>query len=849
MGLVADVFDPGVLSQLPGHAAIGHVRYSTTGSSSVINAQPLLVNCSKGQVALAHNGNLVNAAQLRQELANGGAVFQTSTDSEVILTLLARYSRLSLEDALVAALQQVRGAYALVVLGARQLIGVRDPLGIRPLALGRVGRTYLLASETCVLSNLGATWIQEVEPGEMVIIDSQGVRFRSLPGLAAFGASAGAAAETGASAGARAGADAGGGASRRQALCVFEYIYFARPDSVLAGANVHQVRQAIGAELAREAPVEADVVIAAPDSGVSAAMGYAQASGIPYQIGLVKNRYVGRTFIQPSAAVRSQGVNIKLTAVEPVVRGRRVILIDDSVVRGTTSAKTVALLRQAGASQVHLLVASPAYRYPCFYGIDTSQAGDLIAARRSVEEVRQMIGADSLHYLSEEGLVRAVGQAREKLCLACFNGQYPLPVEEGLSKDLMEPGHGEACQAESPSQASDGGTPPPPPRPAYEQSGVDVTAGYEAVRRIKPLAARTFRPEVLTDLGSFGGAFAVPQGYRDPVLIAGADGVGTKLKVAFLAGRHDTIGIDCVAMCVNDVLAQGAEPLFFLDYVATGKLRPEQVEQIVRGIADGCQQAGCALLGGETAEMPGFYPPGEYDVAGFAVGIVERSQIIDGQAVRPGDVLLGLASSGLHSNGFSLVRKLVFEDAGLSVADWIPELGRTVGEELLVPTRIYVPAVRSLQQRGIPLHGIAHITGGGLWENLPRALSAACQAVVYEGSWPVPAVFRWLAGLAARREDAGPGRDEAAAGKDAWGRLPGGAGLSREELLGTFNMGIGMILILPPESVEQARSLLAALGQDAWVIGCVERRQPGDLPVRLVPAQGVAAQRAISAQF
>jgi amidophosphoribosyltransferase len=410
MGLVAEVFPEEVLAGLPGGLAIGHVRYSTTGRSSVLNAQPLLTRCSKGAVALAHNGNLVNAGALRAKLERAGSVFQTTTDTEVIINLAARFARKNLEDALVEAAKRLRGGYALVAMGRDQLIGLRDPNGLRPLVLGRLGEEgYVLASESCALTSVGAEVIREVAPGEIVVIDRAGVRSRQAVPPA------------------------------RPALCVFEFIYFARPDSVMSGRSVHLVRKEIGRVLASEWAIDADVVIAAPDSGTSAAMGFAEAKGLPFDVGLIKNRYVGRTFIQPTQSVRSLGVKIKLNAVPGVIAGKRVVLIDDSVVRGTTSARTVQLLRDAGAREVHLGIASPPYRNACYYGIDTSEKGELVANGRSEAEVKDFIGADSLRYLSLPGLTGAVGHGRNSLCLACFDGRYPVrPTLTGAGKFTFE---------------------------------------------------------------------------------------------------------------------------------------------------------------------------------------------------------------------------------------------------------------------------------------------------------------------------------------------------------------------------------------------------------------------------
>lgn len=337
----------------------------------------------------------------------------------------------------------------------------------------------------------------------------------------------------------------------------------------------------------------------------------------------------------------------------------------------------------------------------------------------------------------------------------------------------------------------------------YKQAGVDIDAGDEFVDRIKPLVRSTFRPEVLTDLGGFGGLFRLQASrYSDPVLVSGTDGVGTKLKIAFLMDRHDTVGIDLVAMCVNDIAVSGAEPLFFLDYLATGKLAVEKAAEIVKGIADGCRQAGCALIGGETAEMPSFYPAGEYDLAGFAVGVVDRPKIIDGRTIQPGDVLIGVASSGLHSNGYSLVRRVLFEDARLSVDHRLPELDRPLGEALLIPTRIYAKQILGLTAE-FPIKGIAHITGGGLTENLPRIFPQGCHAHIDPGAWPVPAIFSLIA---------------------ARGRV------QLDEMYRVFNMGIGLVIVAAPELADAMIRRLSEFGDSAWIIG------------KMIPAKSVGPQ-------
>lgn len=403
MGLVSEVFNNEVIGKLPGKMAIGHVRYSTTGSSLLANAQPLVVYCQTGMMALAHNGNLTNARELREELTSYGAVFQTTVDTEVIINLIARYRRGSLEDALVKTMLDLRGAYALVILAEGKLLGARDAYGVRPLCIGKLNGNYCLASESCALDTIGAEFVRDVEPGEIVTIDEEGLHIRQgLPCV-------------------------------DKAVCAFEYIYFARPDSTIDGLNVTERRRRMGVELAKECPIDADIVIPVPDSGTSAALGYSMTLGTPFEEGLLKNKYVGRTFIQPTQEMREIAVRIKLNANRRVLQGKRVVMIDDSIVRGTTSSKLVEMVRRAGATEVHLLISSPPVLYPCHYGIDTAERERLIATKMDNEGIRKFIGADSLHYLSQEGLLRSLGI--EEACLACFNGRYPIPVPcEGRSK-------------------------------------------------------------------------------------------------------------------------------------------------------------------------------------------------------------------------------------------------------------------------------------------------------------------------------------------------------------------------------------------------------------------------------
>jgi amidophosphoribosyltransferase len=407
MGLVCDIFDEVSLEKLKGKSAIGHVRYSTTGSSNAANAQPLLSQYKLGSMAIAHNGNLVNADVIRELLEDAGVIFQTAVDTEVVLNLIARAAKKGIEKAVFDAVQAIKGSFAMVILTEEKLIGVRDPNGIRPLCIGKVGSSYVLCSESCALDAVGAEFIRDVNPGEIVIIDDNGLKSIHP------------------------------GERTRCATCAFEYIYFARPDSIIDGIDVYGSRVEAGKILYEECPIDADIVVGVPDSGIAAAAGYAEASGIPFGIGFVKNRYVGRTFISPSQELREKAVAVKLNPLKVNVRGKRVVLIDDSIVRGTTSRRLVDLLRKAGALEVHFRVSSPVVKYPCYFGIDTPYRKELIGANSTLEEIRQEIGADSLGYVSIEGLLRSFANDHD-FCLGCFSGEYPISTPMESEKERME---------------------------------------------------------------------------------------------------------------------------------------------------------------------------------------------------------------------------------------------------------------------------------------------------------------------------------------------------------------------------------------------------------------------------
>ncbi len=396
MGLVPDVFNDQVISTLKGSLAIGHVRYSTTGASHPINAQPLVFDYQRGRIGLAHNGNLTNTDELRKQLGASGAVFQTTTDSEVIMNLIARSGGHTIEESMATAMRDIQGAFSLVVITEKQIIAARDPYGFRPLCYGEIeGQGYVVASESCALDIVGARFIRDIRPGEILVLDEKGAT--SI------------APETG----------------RKYAHCVFEQIYLARADSVIDGFNVNRIRRKMGEQLAKEHQIQADLVLPIPDSGIPAARGYADGSGIPLEEGLMKNRYVGRTFIQPSQHLRELGVHLKLNPIRDLLEGKSLVLVDDSLVRGTTSSQIVRMLKESGVREVHLCVSSPPIIHPCYYGIDISNNKELIAAAKSIEEIKEHIGADSLYYLSLEGLLSVFGEYGTNFCTACFNGKYP----------------------------------------------------------------------------------------------------------------------------------------------------------------------------------------------------------------------------------------------------------------------------------------------------------------------------------------------------------------------------------------------------------------------------------------
>ena len=408
MGLVNDVFNEEKISKLKGDIAIGHNRYSTTGSSLIKNAQPLFADRQEKSLAIAHNGNLVNSLSLRKKLEARGSIFQTSCDSEIIIHLMAKEKSPDIVERLTRALKQVQGAYSLVLMTQDKLIGVRDPMGFRPLCLGKIGDSYCLASETCALDLIDAEYVREIKPGEIVIIDSNGIKSHRFS------------------------------EKKSNAFCIFEHIYFSRPDSVVFGETVHLVRQKLGEILAKEYPVDADLVIPVPDSGTSAALGYSHASGIPLEWGIIRNHYVGRTFIQPQQHIRDLGVKVKFNLLKEVIKGKKVVIVDDSIVRGTTSRKRVSEFRRAGAKEVHMRISCPPHKYPCFYGIDFHMQKELIAFKHSLKEIQKFLEVDSLGYLSLEGMLKAVSLPKNNYCVACFTAKYPIKFDSAADKYALE---------------------------------------------------------------------------------------------------------------------------------------------------------------------------------------------------------------------------------------------------------------------------------------------------------------------------------------------------------------------------------------------------------------------------
>jgi amidophosphoribosyltransferase len=412
LGLVAKVYDKEILDKLTGSLAIGHNRYSTTGLSSVVNVQPLLVDCKIGKIAVAHNGNLVNAVELRRRMEKDGSIFRSTTDSEVILHLIARSGQTTHEDMIMEALKKVQGAFSLVFLMKDKVMAARDPLGFRPLCLGRLDDTYVFASESCAFDIIGAMYMRDIAPGELCVLGPGGPQFMRFAEPA-----------------------------ERLQRCIFEFIYFSRPDSRVFGENVDKVRRKLGRRLAEESPVDADIVIAVPDSSNTIALGFSEESKIPFELGLIRNHYVGRTFIQPRQTMRDWDVRIKFNPVRGVLKGKRIVVVDDSIVRGSTMRKLVSILRQGGASEIHLRIGSPPITHSCYYGIDTPTRGELIASSHTVDQIKEYLGVDSLHYLSREGLLTCVEEPHN-YCVACFSGNYSVMPDGCLHKDVFEEGAG-----------------------------------------------------------------------------------------------------------------------------------------------------------------------------------------------------------------------------------------------------------------------------------------------------------------------------------------------------------------------------------------------------------------------
>ena len=670
-------------------------------------------------------------------------------------------------------LPRLRGAYCLVFMDERTLYAARDPHGVRPLVLGRLERGWVVASETAALDIVGASVVREIEPGELVVIDADGLRSTRFAEPTPTG-------------------------------CVFEYVYLARPDTTIAGTSVHAARVEMGRVLAREHPVEADLVIPVPESGTPAAIGYAAESGIRYAQGLTKNAYVGRTFIQPSQTLRQLGIRLKLNPLREVIHGQRLVVVDDSIVRGNTQRALVRMLREAGAAEVHVRISSPPVRWPCFYGIDFATRAELIATGLNAEEVGRSIGADSLGYISLAGdglgdrpaLGPAVhrvlhGRLPDRAAAGRADRRHPDGSAPARRRRARDPGRRRRRLDGAGAAVSATG---PTPAITYASAGVDTEAGDRAVELMKDAVRATHGPQVLGGVGGFAGLYdaSALTAFRRPLLATSTDGVGTKVAIAQAMDVHDTIGFDLVGMVVDDIVVVGAQPLVMTDYIACGRVVPERIAAIVRGIAAACAETGTALVGGETAEHPGLLGPDEYDVAGAATGVVEADDLLGPDRVREGDVVLAMASSGLHSNGYSLVRRVI-EVAGWELDRDVPELGGTLGAELLTPTRLYTrPCLDLARTPGAGVHAFSHVTGGGLAANLARVLPESLVATVERGSWQVPPIFDLVRRL----------------GQVAW-----------SDLEATLNLGVGMVAVVAADGADAALARLARSGVPAWVLG------------------------------
>jgi len=717
LGMVFAVLSHYLKETHPSNAGIGHVRYSTHGGNKLENAQPIVVSCNKGEIALAHNGNLSNSEELQKKLFSEGSIFQTSTDTELILHLLARSQKDNFLDSLIEVLNMVKGAFSIVMIYNDKLIALRDPYGFRPLVMGKSDGITVFASETCALDIYGLKEVREVQPGELIIADETGTSsfFYTEP--------------------------------NRKAHCIFELIYFARPDSRLFGYSVHEIRKKMGNCLFAIDNNPGDLVIPVPDSGNSAAQGYSIASKLPYEQGLTRNHYTGRTFIQPTKSMREFGVKMKLHPVREAIKDKKLTVVDDSLVRGTTSKTLVKLLRDAGAGEVHLRLSSPEIKFPCYFGIDIPTREELISNRLSPEGIAEEIGADSVNFLPLSQLKKCVKNP-EDFCFACFSGDYPVKI---LNKTLT----------------------------TYKDSGVDIEKADKFVQFIKSINSKTVGKEI----GAFSSGFDVDfTKYKNPVILATTDGVGTKILLARELNNYRTIGIDLVAMSVNDLLASGAEPCSFYDYIACGRLAQEQLKDIILGIVEGCKAAYCTLAGGETAELPDMYLEGDIDLAGFAVGIAEKNARLPHiDRIKAGDIIFGMPSNGIHSNGLSLARKV------------IPNTLKDKRQILLKPTKIYSREMSMLLKTGCILSA-AHITGGGLKSNIERVIPEGLKAVL-NYNWKIPEIFNAIQSL----------------GK-----------IDNDEMFKVFNMGIGMAVIVHHNDIPAVMKLTESNNIDLINIGQLE---------------------------
>ena len=738
LGLIANVFDQFQMEDLKGDLGIGHTRYSTTGRDSEENSQPLIVSGINGEISFGHNGNVINSGELKESLEQFDITYSTTSDTEIIAYMYANALGNNWFERSNYCMRSIKGAYSLVFMTKDELIGVRDPLGIRPLCLGKMNDAWILASESSALAHIGAEFVREIENGETIVITKDGVESSIFSSK-----------------------------SKNHKMCIFEQIYFSRPDSIINGQLAYESRVRMGESLAEEHPIDADIVIGVPDSAIPAAIGYANKSGISYTEGLIRNRYVGRTFISPNQRLRELGVRTKFNVLKDVIKDKKIILVDDSIVRGTTTSRVIELLKDSGAAEIHMRVSSPPITSPCYFGVDMASTTELIANNFDNESIRKVIGADSLGFLSMENLLTSVNSEDNDYCRACFTGEYPIPIQLDFDKFHLE-------KINMSSNFN------------YKNAGVDLEKSDLIKDQLITKVGSTHNENVLSNSDGFGGLFSTDNLPKDSILVSTTDSVGTKVKISGRIGLHKNLGIDIVNHCINDLIPQGAHPLYFLDYLAFGKLDEKTVLQVVEGISEACKKVNCAIIGGETATLPGVYYENDYDVVGFMVGSVTKSNLKTKDNVKEGYKLVALPSSGLHTNGFSLVRSIFDIDNNVkNLSLSVPNEDKNLGELLAEPHREYLTTIKPFFE---DIKAISHVTGGGLYKNLPRVFNSNLQARINKKSWEIPNLFKFIYQK---------------------------GNIDEKEMFDVFNMGVGLVMIVDSSKSED----ILEKCPEAWLLG------------------------------